>query len=62
MVVSLALNVALNLLLLPSLGVMGASIASSISYTCWFLFVGGYLASQAYRRPPGAPPREQIIG
>ena len=39
----LAVNIGLNLFLLPKLGVVGASVSSSISYGFWFVFVGGYL-------------------
>ena len=40
---ALAINIGLNLFLLPRMGVAGASVSSSISYCFWFLFVGGYL-------------------
>jgi O-antigen/teichoic acid export membrane protein len=39
----LVVNIGLNLFLLPRIGVVGASISSSISYASWLTCVGGYL-------------------
>ena len=44
---ALIVNLGSNLILLPRLGVVGASISSSISYAFWFLFVGSHLIYRA---------------
>lgn len=43
MTASLVLNILLNWLLLPELGIVGASMASSISYLIWLLIASAYL-------------------
>lgn len=50
---ALALNVAVNLALLPRVGVVGAAIASSVSYGVWLALAGGYLRRRAHARRGG---------
>jgi len=52
--VALAVNVGLNSILIRALGVNGASIASSVSYACWF--IGLVLALRRHLRQPSAQP------
>lgn len=59
MTASLVLNIFLNWLLLPRLGIVGASIASSVSYLFWLLLAGGYLMWLAHR-PEIALPHKQV--
>lgn len=61
MATSLGLNISLNWLLLPRLGIVGASLASSMSYLIWLLIAGGYLLWLAKRPPANLPePAERL--
>jgi len=47
MLASLAVNLGLNIILLPRLNVVGAPISAALSYAIWLLLVGAYLVKKA---------------
>jgi O-antigen/teichoic acid export membrane protein len=52
----LAINILMNLLLIPRIGILGAAISSSITYS-----LGCFMALKFYQRESGTPFREMIV-
>jgi len=61
LLISLAINVLGNLILLPKLGIIGASVTSSFSYLIWLLLVTGYLWLIAHKPVSEAQGGDVII-